>query len=153
MPGSHEANLFPEGISKTSSCLPESLKFPNLYLYLIQGKAQQPGAKGTELRQGRLLGSSYSLHPLRVSKRLLCTKEQKREAQLWITCLPLAPTSSKQPRRGSCLQQTCLAQVGSRAPQRWRPSSNFWTSQDYSRPCHPDSNPPRSPTSSNPSES
>lgn len=45
----------------------------------------------------------------------------------------------------SSVQRTQMAQVGCRAPQRWRPSSNFWTSQDYSRPCHPDSNPPRSP--------
>ena len=54
---------------------------------------QQPRLqlRGTELRQGRLSGSRYSLHPLRVSQGLLGTKEQKLEAQLWTTGLLLAP--------------------------------------------------------------
>lgn len=54
---------------------------------------QQPRLqlRGAELRQGRLSGSRYSLHPLRVSQGLLGTKEQKLEAQLWTTGLLLVP--------------------------------------------------------------
>ena len=45
------------------------------------------------------MGTRYSLHPLCISQRLLCTKEQKREAWLWTTCLLLTPTSSKASER------------------------------------------------------
>lgn len=112
-------------------------KIPNLYLYLIQGKAQryqQPGAEGTKLRRG----GSWAPGTHFILSASVSGSCARKNRSVRLGSGPLASCSlppPPKPQRGSCLQHTCLAQVGCRAPQRWRPSSNFWTSRDYPRPC------------------
>lgn len=81
---------------------------------------QQPRLqlRGAELRQGRLSGSRYSLHPLRVSQGLLGTKEQKLEAQLWTTGLLLVPHPLQIALETAMSEaQRLTAEVGCGAPQ------------------------------------
>lgn len=76
---------------------------------------QQPRLqlRGAELRQGRLSGSRYSLHPLRVSQGLLGTKEQKLEAQLWTTGLLLVPHPLQ------IALETAMSEAQRHSQQKW----------------------------------
>lgn len=88
----------PEFLNSPPLPLLNPRKSPTVPIALPQAKWDRATVK-----QVRLSGSRYSLHPLRISQGLLGTKEQNCETQLWTTGRLLGPPS-KEPWQGPCLK-------------------------------------------------